>query len=74
MQIEKSFKGTIKNAVFVHLGEGRWWVEGNVYGHNSFPDSEWIHTSRVLQVSGNKIETLNSKYNVEWDATSPVSL
>jgi hypothetical protein len=74
MQIEKQTKGTIKNAQFICLGDDRWWVEGHVFGHENFPDGEWIHTSRVVRAVGNEIETLNSKYTVEWNPAAPVSL
>lgn len=40
------------------------WLEGYVYGHSSFPDGSWIHTSKIKHVNfrAKKAYTLNSDY------------
>lgn len=70
---KKTDKGVIKNAVFV-AASGKFWVEGNVYGNPNFQDGLYIHTSRVVAVNKNRIETLNSFYTCEFDPEGPVLL
>ena len=67
--MEKQHKGTLTNAVLNTVHFDRPVVQGNIEGHPDFPDGSWIHTSAVLRIDfENKvIETLNSKYTVEWD-------
>ncbi|USV41049.1 hypothetical protein [Xanthomonas phage BUDD] len=71
--IEKTDKGVIKNAQFIARGD-RHWVEGNVYGNPFFADGTYIHTSRIVEVNGTRIETLNSFYTCEFRTDAPVRL
>lgn len=74
MDNAKPFRGTLKNA-FYNSAIG--WVEGNIYGHPSFPDGTWIHTSRIahgyMDEFPDVIETLNSRYSVEWEGNTGTS-
>ena len=72
MNTSKLFRGTLKNAFY--NPEYRW-VEGNIYGHPQFQDGDWIHTSRIIgEPNGfcREIETLNSRYLVEWNKPAEV--
>lgn len=62
--IKKKFHmGTLKKAFYNPHYE---WVEGHIYGHPGFNEGNYIHTSQIVKMEGNEIETLNSKYTVEW--------
>lgn len=74
MNTEKQLKGTIKNGMFILRHDGVAWIEGNVYGHSDFRDGQYIHTSKLVSVNGQEVETLNSKYRVEWNPTFPVCM
>lgn len=71
MSIVKKTVGTIKDAQFVFHGD-KHWIEGKVYGHSDFGDGTYIHTSSVVSVCDNEVETRNSIYMVEWNTDSPV--
>lgn len=45
-------------------------VAGFCTSHDARPDlvGRWIHTSRVLKVEDDKVETLNTIYYVEWES------
>lgn len=60
----KPHNGTLKNAWY---NKAIGWVEGNVHGAWNFDDGVYIHTSRIVKIDGNEIETLNSRYTAEWN-------
>lgn len=66
---EKALKGVIQNARYNPVYK---WVEGNVYNHPWFDDGSFIHTSSVLKIEGNMVETSNSFYTIlNWREDPP---
>ena len=59
--MEKLHKGKILKAQ--RFGDV---VIGEAHGHPDFEDGMVIRTSQIIKVEGNEVETLNSRYTVEW--------